>query len=203
MPEAETSDRMEPSKSAPLKAREGACAVGRSKLKDTDTISYAMDLNEANVQAIFNRCIAKEGTPEDQCCNSILFSRTLGYRPSDELLIRFDMEKMRMNKKSIEYLYGQLRCTHQKLGKLNLEEAYWNYQGKVWTNSKEHLLEFLHLGCTDGDEVHLISPFFAESNSANFDVPAPTLSPKDPAFPAWWETHKAEWEPDPLTTEHR
>ena len=22
----------------------------------------------------------------------------------------------------------------------------------------------------------------------------PTLSPKDPAFPAWWEAHKAEWE---------
>lgn len=22
----------------------------------------------------------------------------------------------------------------------------------------------------------------------------PTLSPKDPAFPAWWETHKSEWE---------
>ena len=22
----------------------------------------------------------------------------------------------------------------------------------------------------------------------------PTLSPKDPAFPAWWEQHKAEWE---------
>ena len=22
----------------------------------------------------------------------------------------------------------------------------------------------------------------------------PTLSPKDPAFPAWWEEHKGEWE---------
>ena len=22
----------------------------------------------------------------------------------------------------------------------------------------------------------------------------PTLSPKDPAFPAWWEAHKSEWE---------
>ena len=22
----------------------------------------------------------------------------------------------------------------------------------------------------------------------------PTLSPKDPAFPAWWEAHKGEWE---------
>ena len=178
--------------------RLGDFVVGRISKTDMENFKVTgfkpLELNEANVQAIFNRCIAKGETPEDQCCNSILFSRTLGYRPSDELLIRFDMEKMRMNKKSIEYLYGQLRCTHQKLGKLNLEEAYWNYQGKVWTNSKEHLLEFLHLGCTDGDEVHLISPFFAESNSANFDVPAPTLSPKDPAFPAWWETHKAEWE---------
>lgn len=22
----------------------------------------------------------------------------------------------------------------------------------------------------------------------------PTLSPKDPYFPAWWEEHKSEWE---------
>lgn len=22
----------------------------------------------------------------------------------------------------------------------------------------------------------------------------PTLSPKDPNFPEWWEQHKAEWE---------
>lgn len=22
----------------------------------------------------------------------------------------------------------------------------------------------------------------------------PTLSPKDPNFPAWWEQHKSEWE---------
>lgn len=24
--------------------------------------------------------------------------------------------------------------------------------------------------------------------------PKPTLSPKAPNFPAWWEAHKAEWE---------
>ena len=37
-----------------------------------------LELNEDNVQAIFHRCIAKEGTPEEQCFNSILFSRLRG-----------------------------------------------------------------------------------------------------------------------------
>ena len=141
---------------------------------------HPIELNEDNVQAIFNRCIAKEGTPEDRCFNSILFSRTLGYRPSDELLIRFDMEKMRMNKKSIEYLHGQLRCAHQKLDELNLEEAYWNYQGNVWTNNKEHLLEFLHLGCTDGNEMNFISPFLLKvirQISMSLPPPSPRKTP--------------------------
>ena len=26
------------------------------------------------------------------------------------------------------------------------------------------------------------------------DIIKPTLSPKDPNFPAWWEAHKSEWE---------
>lgn len=151
-----------------------------------------LELNEGNVQAIFNRCL-EEGTPKKDVANSILFSRTLGYHPNDEVLIQFDKEKILANKKIIEYMYGQLQCAHQKLGELGLEEAYWNYQGKKWTNSRLHLLEFLHLGCTDY-EVSLISPFIAESNSAHLDDLKPTLSPKDPAFPAWWEAHKGEWE---------
>ena len=81
--------------------REGACVVGRSKLKDTDTISYALDLNETNVQAIFNRCIAKEGTPEDQCFNSILFSRLRGYSPDAERIVVFNRENFLANKKYI------------------------------------------------------------------------------------------------------
>ena len=40
-----------------------------------------VDLNEDNVQAIFERCIAREGTPEDQCFNSILFSRLRATNP--------------------------------------------------------------------------------------------------------------------------
>ena len=51
---------------------------------------HPIDLNEDNVQAIFNRCLAKEGTPKENISKSILFSRTMGYDPRDELVINFD-----------------------------------------------------------------------------------------------------------------
>ena len=57
-----------------------------------------LELNEGNVQAIFNRCIAKEGTPEDQCFNSILFSRLRGYSPDAERIVVFNRENFLANK---------------------------------------------------------------------------------------------------------
>ena len=40
-----------------------------------------------------------------------------------------------------------------------------------------------------------IPPFIQATNRANTEPSVkPTLSPKDPAFPAWWEAHKGEWE---------
>ena len=57
-----------------------------------------IDLNEDNVQAIFNRCIAKEETPEDQCFNSILFSRLRGYSPDAERIVVFNRENFLANK---------------------------------------------------------------------------------------------------------
>ena len=42
----------------------------------------------------------------------------------------------------------------------------------------------------------MFEPFIKTNNSngAMLLPVLPTLSPKDPAFPAWWEEHKAEWE---------
>ena len=180
-------------------ARQGACVVGRSKLKDTDTISYALDLNETNVQAIFNRCIAKEGTLEDQCFNSILFSRLRGYSPDAERIVVFNRENFLANKKYIQYLYGQLKNVHAGNKTLQINEAFLTYSGMHWTTNKGVLLEFLYLGATN-DGHALISIFDARTdfgdkpNSAFLSAHKPTLSPKDPAFPAWWEQHKAEWE---------
>ena len=127
-----------------------------------------LELNEGNVQAIFNRCLAKEGTPKENISKSILFSRTMGYNPRDELVINFDKKTLHANKQSIDYLYGQLMLSHQKT-------------------------ELLHLGSTN--ETDKISIFNAKTNTAELNLTQiPTLSPKDPAFPAWWEAHKSEWE---------
>jgi hypothetical protein len=59
-----------------------------------------LDLNEGNVQAIFNRCIAKEGTPDDKCFSSILFSTLRGYSLDAERRVVFDKEQTLINKKT-------------------------------------------------------------------------------------------------------
>lgn len=55
-------------------------------------------------------------------------------------------------------------------------------------------MKLLYLG--NCSKVNLIFPFNAKKNNTTRFVKAlsPTLSPKDPNFPAWWEAHKAEWE---------
>lgn len=117
----------------------------------------------------------------------------MGYNPRDELVINFDKKTLHANKQSIDYLYGQLMLSHQKTETLTIDKVFYNYQGKKWTQNKVHLLELLHLGSTN--ETDKISIFNAKTNTAELNLTQiPTLSPKDPAFPAWWAAHKAEWE---------
>ena len=153
------------------------------------------ELNEANVQAIFHRCIAKEETPEDQCCNSILFSRLRGYSPDAERIVVFNRENFLTNKKNIQYLYGQLKNVHAGNNTLQINEAFLTYSGTHWTTNKGVLLEFLYLGAAVTD-YQFVRIFDSKTNSTklNTDIITPTLSPKDPAIPAWWEAHKSEWE---------
>lgn len=169
-----------------------ALAAASKKVEEKRKAFTPLELNEGNVQAIFNRCLAKEGISEENISESILFSRTLGYKPSDEILLNFDKQKLQENKLNIIYLYGQLKTVHQELRRLSIESAFYAYLGKAWTANKAYLLELLYLGCTD--EVDLIPPFNAKDHSAPIIKVKPTLSPKDPNFPAWWEAHKVEWE---------
>ena len=52
-------------------------------------------------------------------------------------------------------------------------------------------MQFFHLGVVSDT----IYPFniYGDSGFQRFELP-PTLSPKDPNFPEWWEKHKSEWE---------
>lgn len=152
------------------------------------------ELNEGNVQAIFNRCLATDDTPRERADRSILFSRTMGYKPEEEIVFFFDRDKLLANKKNIYYLYGQLNDTWKGARDITLESVRVTYSGKRWTDDGACLRYLLYLG--NSDELGLVSPFFKKDSSAVFLVEElkPTLSPKDPSFPAWWEEHKGEWE---------
>ena len=151
---------------------------------------HPIDLNEDNVQAIFNRCLAKETSLEKT--SSILFYREFGYE-KDDIGIVFDKTALHTNRKSIEYLYGQLAVTHGSEGILRMEDFEQSYLGHKWTENKSYIMQLLYLGSAQSERI--LSYFDAEYNGTALYVDIhPTLSPKDPAFPAWWEQHKSECE---------
>ena len=126
---------------------------------------------------------------------SILQQKSEGYE-QDSNPILFDKKRLLDNLKSIRYLYGQLLTTHKHTNTINTNvngktNVMTNYMGNTWITNKGILLQFFHLG-VGSDTIY---PFSLNGNSMFRNVGiTPTLSPKDPAFPAWWEAHKSEWE---------
>ena len=171
-----------------------------------------IDLNEDNVRAIFERCLAGDSTTEyiksvlyhkerDYLTDSDLteeltkeLNEKLWYTGSDHLIL-FDKNALLDNLKNIRYLYGQLIAVHRDTNSIHTDEdsdssVMKNYQSKIWTMNKGTLLQFFHLGVGS----NTIAPFTLSGNSGFKHKITPTLSPKDPEFPAWWEEHKTEWE---------
>ena len=149
-----------------------------------------IDLNEGNVQAIFNRCLAKEGAAET--VSSILYYKELGYEKED-LGVTFDKNALIANRKNIEYLYGQMASVHENQSILKEADFARTYSGHLWTEDTASMMQLIYLGISKA--VKLLTLFNAEAGGAALYAPIiPTLSPKDPAFPAWWEQHKSEWE---------
>ena len=148
------------------------------------------ELNEANVQAIFNRCLATKDTPNADVQLSILFKKVMGYdKDSDPMA--FCKSKIEQNKKNILYLMGQLDSVHRGSRDITAKESIFRYDGKQWATTNAVIGELYHLAeAADG-----IYPFAQKYNKATTaPTITPTLFPKDPAFPAWWEAHKGEWE---------
>ena len=195
---------------APLKAREGDRVVGlRDKYakKIEEQGFRPIYLNEDNVQAIFHRCLATDSTTEH--IKSVLYHKEWDYLTDSDLteelneklwytgsdhLILFDKKALLGNLKNIRYLYGQLIAVHRDTNSIHTDNSggsvMKNYQDKIWTMNKGTLLQFFHLGVGS----NTIDSFTRRGNSGfKYKIPA-ALSPKDPAFPAWWEAHKSEWE---------
>ena len=151
---------------------------------------FPIDLNEGNVQAIFNGCLATENTPEDDEQLSILFQKDFGYE-KDSAPIVFSKSRIIQNKQNILYLLGQLKSVHEHNLRITSTESVYKYNGEKWTTDTATIMKLYHLS----EAAKGIGPFVKKYNSANTRSGVkPTLSPKDPAFPAWWEAHKGEWE---------
>ena len=149
-----------------------------------------LELNEGNVQAIFNRCLAGDGATETSA--SSLYFSSLGWEKEDDGLL-VDAKQLRVNQKSIQYLVGQLKPVHEGQRILTLEDMTKTYQEINWAGERASLMQLLYLGSSD--KLTIFAPLVAKWNGTTLELPiTPTLSPKDPAFPAWWEAHKAEWE---------
>ena len=149
-----------------------------------------LELNEANVQAIFNRCLATDDIPNADVQLSILFEKVMGY-DEDSKPMAFRKSTIGKNKKNILYLIGQLNSVHHGSREITAKESIYKYDGEKWTSETVTIMMLYHLARA----IDCISPFVKESNRAMTEpVVKPTLSPKDPNFPTWWEAHKGEWE---------
>ena len=93
----------------------------------------------------------------------------------------------------IYYILGQLEKVHTEWQPiLHPIDFYKKYTGENWTDDSVAVMKLIHLALATG----AISQF---SNTEDITgiitqrVP-PTLSPKDPNFPTWWEKNKTKWE---------
>ena len=167
-------------------------------LEESSNQFKPQELNEENVQAIFNRCLAEI---EDRKTTTLatLFPPELGYEDDPDAQVLFQTDALLQNKKNIEYLYGQLKEVHDETPVRRV--SFWDfsvaYSGKPWIQEEQAVLQLLYLGVNY--HLLLIEPFWAKNDTSRVfkEKPVkPTLSPKDPAFPAGWEEHKTEWEAD-------
>ena len=153
-------------------------------------------LNEGNVTAIFNRCLASE--EEKQSFGKYLELQILKPRLTEKEseIVFISAERAKKNKQSIHFLLGQIKNVHGKLPVISLNEGLVKYDDTSWTRDYNVLFQLYALG----QSVGCFSDFSRLKQNPNLIAATkasdltPTLSPKDPNFPAWWEAHKAEWE---------
>lgn len=166
------------------------CVVGlRDKYakRDAEQGFEPLELTEGNVQAIFNRCLKTAETKEIEYAT--LFREDLGYEKT-EIPVHFDKKRLKTNEKAIRYMFGQLAVVHKGKFTITEDEGTIKYDGSRWTANSGIRAMLLHIAAG----AHIMTPFVAKEQRAGLIKLSPTLSPKDPNFPAWWEAHKAEWE---------
>lgn len=116
-----------------------------------------LELNEGNVQAIFNRCLSNGG---EETTYAQVLQKALSGKESD--LVRFSQERINANSKSISYLFGQLSGVHEQARLIPLEYGIINYKGEKWTTNAAILLKLYELGMANIN----ITPFSLQDDKS-------------------------------------
>jgi hypothetical protein len=148
-----------------------------------------LDLNVATVGRLFNNCLY---TSESKNHTAAIFHQTsMGY-PKDSDPVFFDKDAIDANRDLINFLLGQLNDAHRgPLVESTVQTLFMKYAGEPWTKDGITLLKLIHLALANSS----MAPFSAEKDRTLLkSYINPTLSPKDPNFPEWWEQNKSKWE---------
>ena len=141
--------------------------MGRSKMQHSEKKYVALELNEANVQAIFNRCLYT--LESKNRVEARPFYQRLGYSEAEQdQVVYFDQDILLKNKKAILYLFGQVSAVHTKTETQTIADFMMTYSGNNWTNNKGYLLELLYLG--SNRETAILFPFNKEKGDITLSL---------------------------------
>ena len=146
-----------------------------------------LDLNYLAVTSLFKKCLATEDSKN--YIPARWQRKEEGY-PEVSPLILFDAEAFNANKHKIEYILGQLLDVHKGKYIVTPNSLFKKYTGDLWTTDGVTLMKLIHLALANATWDFCVPP---NDESAFLHDVEPTLSPKDPNFPEWWEQNKSKW----------
>lgn len=131
--------------------------------KDSSPKFEPMELNDMNVNAIYNRCVKKNENGEEI----------------------WDDQNLKLNQANIRYLLGQLEVVHQDVLQPRLDSTFLKcYTGRNWTSNPAQVNRLIMMGKAC---IELFVIEIGGKSAISFVSLDHTLSPKDPAFADWYE----------------
>ena len=147
----------------------------------------SLELDEINVRILYQSCLSNEETTE------WIYQKDYQYQglPTAEYLDDLDAQRVKINEKSIRFLYGQLLSVHRGYQKFNIRAGMINYQNHYWTGNAKVYAKFLYMGLAAG----ILKTMDLVDNRAIIitNEITPTLSIHDIHFHDWWNKNKLEW----------
>ena len=149
-----------------------------SRKNEEDRKSFQpLSLSEGNVQAIFNQCLATQDTPKDRIIQAKIVSGKLFI---GDIVQSFDKNAIQANRRSIEYLYGQLNCVRAEAPALTAMDPDFPHSGEFRPLGSETGIKFILLGTAAG----VIETFnMKKGYSTFFETSSPHPFSKRPQLP--------------------